>query len=78
MIIILVFVIFALIIIWVFNFNFGLPDFTPLPATSPVSQPPIDIDTDFFKDPRYQERQSYGQPPIVPQDRGRENPFEPY
>lgn len=76
MIIILALVVLTLIIIWMFNF--GLPDFAHLPATSSVSQPPIDIDTDFFKDPRYQERQSYGQSPIVPQDRGRENPFEPY
>lgn len=38
----------------------------------------VDIDTDFFDDPRYSILEPFADEPIEPKDVGRHNPFEPF
>ena len=47
-------------------------------ATSTPDGSSVEVDTDFFDDPRYQALKPFADEPIEPQNIGRDNPFAPY
>jgi len=48
------------------------------PVASSTPKTIVEVDTDFFDDPRYKALRPFADEPIEPKNIGRDNPFAPY